>query len=307
MVYILTMVVIVGFFSFTIFYQYFSLPQFVVPVLPEIKIPTKDDTILIIAPHCDDEVLGSAGLIYKSIQNGAKVIVVMITNGDGQYFGTMEEFRKIYPDANNYVETGNKRQEESINALQILGVPRENIIFLGYPDHNLKKLLTTNWNKPLQSAYTKTAYSPYRDSFQPNAPYTGANLERNLQDILDKYSPTLIIAPSKDDKNPDHFSTYEVEKMAIDSSHSNATLWTYLIHFDRFPYPSGIHRDKYLSPPNKLLSISDGWRILSLNDQMMNNKQQAILQYQSQLKIPLLNNLLISFIRKNELFKIVYW
>ena len=297
---------VVGFAIFSIFYEYLSLPQFAVPVLPEVQLPQKNQTVIVFAPHCDDEVLGPGGLIYKSIQNGAKVYVVLMTNGDGQRFGTIEEFRKIYPNANDYIKSGDSRQEETISALSILGVPKENIMFLGYPDHGLKELLTTNWNQPYRSPHTKTNSSPYQNSYQNNAPYTGSNVEKNIEEILKKYSPDYIIATSKEDKHPDHSATFNFVIRAMQSDDLSVNLWTYLVHFDRFPSPSGLKKDKYLSPPNKLLNFDSNWHILSIDDQTENLKQSAIQQYQSQLELPFLNNLLISFIRKNELFNIVY-
>ena len=291
---------------FIIYYEFFSLPQFVVTSLPEIVLPQKNQTVIVFAPHCDDEVLGAGGLIAKSIQNGAKVYVVLMTNGDGQFFGTLEEFRKIYPSANDYIKFGNLRQEETINALSVLGVTKENIVFLGYPDHGLKQLLITNWSKPYRSPYTKTAFSPYQNSYQNNAPYTGENLENNLDEILKKYSPNYIIVTSQSDIHPDHAATFDFVVKAMQTDNLNVNLWTYLIHYKFFPSPSGLKKDKYLTPPAKLINSIDGWHTLPLNNQTEDLKQSAIQQYKSQLKVPFLNNLLISFIRKNELFKVVY-
>ena len=41
-----------------------------------------DARILILAPHPDDECLGTGGLIQQALAKGAKVKVVFITNGD---------------------------------------------------------------------------------------------------------------------------------------------------------------------------------------------------------------------------------
>lgn len=301
---------VIGLTIFTLAYEYLSLPQFAVPVLPEVQLPQKGQTVVVFAPHCDDETLGPGGLIYKSIQNGANVYVVLMTNGDGHRFSTIEEFRKIYPKASDYIKSGDTRQEESISALSVLGVPKENIIFLGYPDHGLKQLLNTNWNKPYRSPYTKTNSSPYQNSYQINAPYTGANVKKNVEEILKKYSPDYIISTPKFDTHPDHSATFSFIIMAMGSEDINTNFWTYLIHYDRFPSPSGLKKDKYLSPPNKLLDLDfdleNDWYILSIDEQVEDIKQIAIQQYKSQLKVPFLNNLMISFIRKNELFNIVY-
>jgi LmbE family N-acetylglucosaminyl deacetylase len=298
--------IIFGIGIFSIVYQYLSLPQFAVPILSEVKLAQKGQTIIVFSPHCDDEVLGPGGLIAKSIQNGAKVYVVLMTNGDGQRFGTIEEFRKIYPNANNYIKSGYDRQQETISALSVLGVPKENIIFLGYPDHGLKKLLTINWSTPYRSPYTRTSQSPYNNSYQKDASYTGTNVENNIEEILKTYSPNLIIATPKFDQHPDHAATFEFVVRAMQTDQINTQFWTYLVHYKNFPNPSGLKKDKYLSPPAALFDFSDNWQILSLDQQTEDLKQTAIQQYQSQLKVPFLNNLLISFIRKNELFNIVY-
>jgi len=43
---------------------------------------TKQDRILILAPHPDDEAISAGGVIQKALSQDAKVKVVCITNGD---------------------------------------------------------------------------------------------------------------------------------------------------------------------------------------------------------------------------------
>ena len=38
--------------------------------------------ILIVAPHPDDEVLSSGGLIQKAVKSGKSVHIIYLTNGD---------------------------------------------------------------------------------------------------------------------------------------------------------------------------------------------------------------------------------
>ncbi|MEI6121822.1 MAG: PIG-L family deacetylase, partial [Opitutae bacterium] len=42
----------------------------------------QDARILILAPHPDDECLGTGGLIQQALAKGAKIKVIFITNGD---------------------------------------------------------------------------------------------------------------------------------------------------------------------------------------------------------------------------------
>src|SRR6476646_8375445 len=45
--------------------------------------PTRSDSIVVFAPHPDDEVIGCAGIIMQALARGARVKVVDITSGDG--------------------------------------------------------------------------------------------------------------------------------------------------------------------------------------------------------------------------------
>jgi LmbE family N-acetylglucosaminyl deacetylase len=72
------------------------------------------ETALIIAPHPDDEINLAGQMIVNLRKKNTKVYVLYTTNGDAEY--------KIQ----------NKRISEAINALKVLEVPKENIIFLGY-------------------------------------------------------------------------------------------------------------------------------------------------------------------------------
>ena len=68
--------------------------------------------LLVLAPHCDDEVLGAAGAILAARRMGMDVRVVIATNGDGYQFATMEEFRQAYPTAEDFIRMGNIRQQD---------------------------------------------------------------------------------------------------------------------------------------------------------------------------------------------------
>ena len=70
--------------------------------------------LLIFAPHCDDETLGTGGLILAARRQGIQVKVVILTNGDGFLFATIRDFRKIYPRPADYIRLGEMRQRESL-------------------------------------------------------------------------------------------------------------------------------------------------------------------------------------------------
>src|SRR5437764_4809009 len=52
-------------------------------LLPQEPPPDARSRILVLAPHCDDETLGAGGYMAMAARLGARVRVVMLTNGDG--------------------------------------------------------------------------------------------------------------------------------------------------------------------------------------------------------------------------------
>ena len=108
--------------------------------------------ILILAPHCDDESLGSAGLIQEALHKNIEVRVVIATNGDGFLFATMEDFRRLYPSHADFIRMGNLRQQESLAAMQVIGLRPGQVTFLSYPDRGTPALWNDHWS----------AQSPYR-------------------------------------------------------------------------------------------------------------------------------------------------
>ena len=87
-------------------------------VQPQTLTLDRHQRLLVFAPHCDDETLSSAGLILDALRRGIEVRVVILTNGDGYLFATMEEFGRIYPKPSDFIRMGKLRQQESLHALE---------------------------------------------------------------------------------------------------------------------------------------------------------------------------------------------
>ena len=85
---------------------------------------------LIVAPHEDDETLGCGGVIRMLRDKGEEVHVVFMT--DGRYGSPLPEERG----SKKLIET---RKMEAIEALSVLGVDKDNIVFLDFEDGKLKK------------------------------------------------------------------------------------------------------------------------------------------------------------------------
>ncbi|MGB9874109.1 MAG: PIG-L deacetylase family protein [Hydrogenobacter sp.] len=74
-------------------------------------------TVVVIAPHPDDEVLGCGGTLYKHAQAGNEVLLYVLTDGS------------------KFLD-GNKRKEECVRVSKILGI--SSVEFLDFPDGELK-------------------------------------------------------------------------------------------------------------------------------------------------------------------------
>jgi LmbE family N-acetylglucosaminyl deacetylase len=263
--------------------------------------------ILILAPHCDDESLGSAGLIQEALRKNIEVRVVIATNGDGFLFATMEDFRRLYPSHADFIRMGNLRQQESLAAMQVIGLRPDQVTFLSYPDRGTPALWNDHWSaqSPYRSPYIGDEKSPYPITYNPKSVYSGEDYLVDLQSILASYRPDLIIYPHPDDVHPDHWGLSAFTRLAVallekaDPSY-HPDMYAYLVHRPDFPIPKGLLPNDSLLPPALLYDIYPDWWRLDLSQDDTAIKEQAVLQYKSQL--PLLRDLLESFIRKNELF-----
>jgi LmbE family N-acetylglucosaminyl deacetylase len=268
---------------------------------------TGHQRLLILAPHCDDETLGSAGLILAAERAGMQVRVVIATNGDGYYFATAQEFDKLYPSAKDYIRMGEVRQQESLAALKILGVTAEQISFLSYPDRGSPTEWNDRWSSqdPYRSPYSQDTKSPYPLTYNPNSVYSGADYLADIMSIIKSYRPDLIVYPHPDDVHPDHWGLNVFTRLAIaEVIHTDATFQpiqlTYLIHRPDFPTIKGLKPQEGLIPPPALLDLYPDWIRWDLTPADVQRKGQAVQAYRSQL--PLLRSLMESFVRTNELF-----
>jgi len=263
--------------------------------------------LLILAPHCDDETLGSGGLILAALRAGMEVRVVVTTNGDGYLFATMEDFRRFYPRPADFIRMGNLRQQESLAALKVLGVTPDKVSFLSYPDRGTPALWNQFWSHdhPYRSPYIEADHSPYALTFDQKATYSGEDLLKDLKTILKDYRPDLITYPHPDDLHPDHWGLSLFTRMAIaETMHADPAFhpdaYAYLVHRPDFPSPSGLHPSDSLLPPPRVASQFPAWFQLNLEASDIAVKEVAVSSYHSQL--PLLRSLLESFVRHDEPF-----
>jgi LmbE family N-acetylglucosaminyl deacetylase len=169
--------------------------------------------IVIVAPHPDDETLIAGGILEAARSRGARVAVIIVTNGDF----TCER-------------DGHVREGESVAALASLGVAEEDVHFLGYPDGWLPEL----GDEPLppierravdhscakESGTYAERGAAHRDehSFRTGAAgtYDSRSLEEDLAALLRRLQPHDVYVTHPLDTHPDHAATYAYLRRAID-------------------------------------------------------------------------------------------
>src|SRR3990170_7478769 len=123
------------------------------------------ETLLIVAAHPDDEVLGCGGLISRIKEEGGKVFVLFLTNG------TTEDFSA----------KGTSTQEEREKEIE------EVVKFFKYEDYRIAF--------PGNKYHLKLDSLPQKDIM--------AEIERGPIS-LEEVDPSIVAFPSLDDYNQDH-------------------------------------------------------------------------------------------------------
>ena len=277
--------------------------------LPAAQAPTKACSIMVFAPHTDDETLGCGGLLAIAHNNGARVRVVLMTNGDGYWLAASRTYETIRITPDRFISFACRRQTETLGALKIMGIKPAQVTFLGYPDGGLAQLWNRYWDKktPYTSKSTRLDYSPYANSFTPHTSYCGENVLKDVGAVLKQTQPTDVYFPHPLDNHPDHYATYCFVVAAIEQLRSEGCAFagkirthTYLVHRGDWPVPRGEYSKLPLAPPYAMASGDTHWESLALPADVEKLKLRAIRQYKTQTRVE--KGFLMSFARSNELF-----
>ena len=279
--------------------SWFFLSKATLDKFPEI---TKNDRILIIAPHIDDEVVSSGGLIQQAKSVGSQVKVVYMTNGDENLYSIIGEDKSLKISPQEFVSLGEQRMQEGVNATQILGLTKDDLIFLGYPDGGLSSMLNKFYDTPHTSRGTKFDYNPYQGTYKKEQSYTGVNVFSDLEEIITNFNPNIIIVSHPRDKQPDHRATYQFLEKILTDKNFQGKVFTYLVHYKMYPPDQKLNMNEFLYPPEKLFS-QKGWVSFDLTQEQENKKLEAVNQNKSQLEFSEVNNLIRSFVKRNEIFE----
>jgi len=263
--------------------------------------------VLFILPHPDDEVITAGGVISELAKMDCELTFVYLTNGENFEWAAEEEADTLLLRPQEYLKFGYERQVETERALEDLGLTNPKLIFLGYPDRNLTALVREYWSShnPLYSKQLKTNKTPFFNSFNPQAVFSGECLLHDLKRLLAQEPWDMIFLPSPHDSHPDHRAAAAFSRMALEETRENLgnspTLVSYLVHRGNWPGQKGKSRFPLL-PPSSMRNQEELWTSFHLTPEALARKERALNQYKSQLRI--LSGYLFSFLRPNELFSL---
>jgi LmbE family N-acetylglucosaminyl deacetylase len=168
----------------------------------EIAVNDLPASLLVVCPHENDE-RAYAGLIRAAVEDKIPVQVLILTAGDGsgcdRYFD-----RSCGP--NEAREFGSVRMEESAEALEHLGLPRDKFAVLGLPDEGLGAIWFDHKDSsnPFLSINLACDHAPYANAYKPNLPYARDAVIEAIRQILTDFHPAMIALTHPDERDGDH-------------------------------------------------------------------------------------------------------
>jgi LmbE family N-acetylglucosaminyl deacetylase len=158
---------------------------------------------LVLAPHPDDEVLATGGLLQRLAAARVPVGVLLLTNGGNNPWPQRWLERRWSLDAEASARWGARRQAETERALAHLGLdPREVLTAIGWPDGGLTQLLDTD----------------------------PEGCVARLANEFERTRPTHVAVPGAGDRHPDHNAAAVMAVLAAERLAQAPRLLSYQIH-----------------------------------------------------------------------------
>lgn len=271
---------------------------------PQNQLPAvrSTDSLLVVAPHPDDECIANAGAILDALKVGARVHIVYLTYGDNFEisYWAVKKIPALTP--SQFKALGELRRSEAINGAASLGLTPDSLTFLGYPDSGTLRIWDTTWKPGTSRLHVPLDCRsvPYADALTPSSPYNAGAIIADLEKVLKGFKPTIVLFPSPLDLNPDHQSAYLFVTAALHDLDLHPLRYTYLVHEHHFPVPHLYNPHAMLTPPSFIASLPIQLRNLELTTNQVAVKYATTMLYRSQTKVDY--RLLASFSRRNEVF-----
>ena len=271
--------------------------------------PESYGRVLVFAPHPDDEVLAAGGVIRAALAADPPVDmhVVVVTNGDAS-FSTALLNGYNFAAKSGYLRLSQIRQQESLQALQALGLAPEFVQFWSFPDQGLGALWSRHWigDVPYRSRYSGLEQTAGALNSPDTTPYTGKDLLAQVRQALAEVRPDAVIMPHPQDAHPDHRAMAHFIVLAVALNQAEGwspppRLYAYAMWLNTAPRPVSVRLDQEVQRMPARFDVDPAiWLRFSLSSDVQASKVTALEAYQSQKRS--LKSLLRSAGSGSELF-----
>lgn len=181
-----------------------AVPDALPSMMAEAGLPafSASTRLLVVVPHPDDETIATGLLIQQVRAAGGEVRIVLLTAGDNNPWPQRWLERRVWIGAADRQRWGRRRHAEMLRALECLDVPLEALQVLDWPDMGITDVLLGPGSDPVAE----------------------------MAAVIGQFRPSLIAAPSIDDRHPDHGSAHVLVRLALAGQVEPPRLLTYLVH-----------------------------------------------------------------------------
>jgi LmbE family N-acetylglucosaminyl deacetylase len=147
-------------------------------------------SVLVFGAHEDDDGT-QRGFIRSLVENQVPFHMVYFTSGDA---GACDRYFQHSCGPAEALNFGAIRMQEARAAMGHLGVPPENVLFLGLPDGGSGKIWYDHpkSSDPYLAVLLASDHAPYEDLFRPNLPFARDAVVEATEEIIKKFQPEVI-------------------------------------------------------------------------------------------------------------------
>ncbi|MBN1555966.1 MAG: PIG-L family deacetylase [Phycisphaerae bacterium] len=168
----------------------------------------EEECFLFISPHDDDIVIGGGLMIQSALKEKVPVHVAVVTDGSMGYCSLKEKDT-----------ISDIRKAETYASLKVLGVKKNNIHWLGFPDCQLSRFMGRR---------------PQEES-DPVGSHGFTGLQNAFTELLRMIRPNQVFLPTSSDLHPDHRRVHS--ELLISIFHAGGAIWPELGKpLERIPY-----------------------------------------------------------------------
>ncbi|WP_163835521.1 PIG-L deacetylase family protein [Spartinivicinus ruber] len=236
--------------------------------------------IMIIAPHADDAELAAYGL-YSQAKD---VSIVTLTAGEVE----QKDFQHVYPEPQQAsILKGRLRVFDSIAVPAWGGVTKEQVVNLGYFCLCLKDMyeeqakLVSSKTAGVDTTIVFREFNSFPLPTDGDNKATGKNLLKDLQFLVEKYQPEVIVTPHLQlDPHQDHYyATQFIHQAVSEVSYSRIKCWLYYanhyVHTDMHPFGPP-HATASLAPNFNAEVKTSGVLSVPLSEKQQKDKVYAL-------------------------------